>query len=83
MGEESKLINVEDLDWESVEKPLASLNLEGDDNVDLYVDDGGGNCDENILITISNFDPYCLLELEPRSIIVFSDMYDFKIWIEE
>ncbi|XP_042963296.1 uncharacterized protein LOC122297331 [Carya illinoinensis] len=61
VGEESEFIDGEDLDLESIEEPLASPNIEDDDNVDLDVDDDGGDCDENILINSSNFDPYCFL----------------------
>ncbi|KAF5465624.1 hypothetical protein F2P56_015608 [Juglans regia] len=55
---DSELIDGEDLDWASIEKPLSSLNLEdGDDDGDV---DGDGDVDENIMNNISNVDHYCL-----------------------
>ena len=61
MGEEYELLDGEDLDWASIEEPLASLNEEDDDNVGVDVDDGH-DIDENILINMSNPDPYCLFD---------------------
>lgn len=61
MGEESELLNEEDLDWASIEELLASLNEEDDDNVDVEVNDSN-DVDENILINMSNPDPYYLFD---------------------
>ena len=59
VGEEYDLLDGEDLDWASIEEPLATLNEEDDDNVGVGVDvDDGGDIDENILINMSNLDPY-------------------------
>ncbi|XP_035540232.1 uncharacterized protein LOC108986840 [Juglans regia] len=40
VGEESELLDGEDLDWASIEEPLASLNEEDNDNVGIDVNDG-------------------------------------------
>ncbi|KAG6631013.1 hypothetical protein CIPAW_13G061100 [Carya illinoinensis] len=61
VGEESELLDGEDLDWASIEKPLTSLNEEDVDNIGIDVDDGG-DVDENILINMSNLAPYCLFD---------------------
>ena len=61
VGEESELLDGEDLDWASIEEPLASLNEEDNDNVGIDVDNGD-DVDENILINMSNPDPYCLFD---------------------
>ena len=61
MGEESELLDGEDLDWANIEEPLASLNEEDNDNVGIDVDDSD-DVDENILINMSNPDPYCLFD---------------------
>ena len=59
VGEESDLLDGEDLDWASIEEPLATLNEKDDDNIGVGVDvDDGGDIDENILINMSNLDPY-------------------------
>ena len=61
--EESDLLDGNDLDWASIEEPLATLNEEDDDNVGVDFDDGGDNdIDENILINMSNLDPYYLFD---------------------
>ncbi|KAG6659862.1 hypothetical protein CIPAW_03G065700 [Carya illinoinensis] len=59
VSEESELLDGEDLDWASIEEPLISLNEENVDNVDV---DDGGDINENILINMSNLDPYCLFD---------------------
>ncbi|XP_042950319.1 uncharacterized protein LOC122282432 [Carya illinoinensis] len=61
VGEESELLDGEDLDWASIEEPLTSLNEEDVDNIGIDVDDGG-DVDENILINMSNLAPYCLFD---------------------
>ena len=61
VGEESELLDGEDLDWASIEEPLASLNEEDNYNIGVDVDDGD-DVDENILINMSNPDPYCLFD---------------------
>ena len=62
VSEESNLLDGDDLDWASIEEPLATPNEEDEDNVVVGgVDfDGGGDndIDENILINMSNVDPY-------------------------
>ena len=58
VGEESELLDGEDLDWASIEEPLASLNDEDNDKIGVDVND----VDENILINMSNPDPYCLFD---------------------
>ncbi|KAG6648808.1 uncharacterized protein LOC122316382 [Carya illinoinensis] len=64
VGEESELIDGEDLDWGSIEEPLASQNLEEGVNVGLDIDDDGGDndIDENILSSFANVDPFCLID---------------------
>ena len=63
VSEESDLLDGDDLDWASIEEPLATLNEEDDDNVGVGVDvDDGGDIDENILINMSNLDPYYLFD---------------------
>ncbi|XP_035538795.1 uncharacterized protein LOC109018279 [Juglans regia] len=51
------LENIDLMDWASFEEPLDSLNVENNDNVSLDVDDGG-DVGKNILINISNVNPY-------------------------
>ncbi|KAG6643585.1 hypothetical protein CIPAW_09G222200 [Carya illinoinensis] len=61
VSEEFELLDEEDLDWASIEEPLISLIEEDIDNVGVDVDDGG-DIDDNILINMSNLDPYCLFD---------------------
>ncbi|XP_042979597.1 uncharacterized protein LOC122309878 [Carya illinoinensis] len=61
VGEESELLDGEDLNWANIEEPLTSLNEEDVDNIGIDVDDGG-DVDENILINMSNLAPYCLFD---------------------
>ncbi|KAG6654115.1 hypothetical protein CIPAW_05G123500 [Carya illinoinensis] len=64
VGEESELIDGEDLDLGSIEELLASQNLEEGVNVGFDIDDDGGDndIDENILSSFANVDPFCLID---------------------